>query len=158
MEDNISRRFNEVKEEIYKCYKSNTLIDLTSLRPGSNKKIWFKCPKNRSHIYQTKLSNRCYYNSNCPFCAGKKVLYVKSFDYKYKGLYEEYWDQELNEDINLGELSPGSSTLVKFKDEYNEVNKMKLRYFTYYIKKQLNTPFNDFVDEFGETPGDIVVV
>ena len=44
----------------------------TNTTPQSNRKVWWMCPKDRSHEYEASPSTR-FRGSGCPFCAGKKV-------------------------------------------------------------------------------------
>ena len=46
-----------------------TPYDITS---GSNKKVWWKCPKGDDHVWKTAIVNR-ENGQGCPYCAGKKV-------------------------------------------------------------------------------------
>jgi len=48
--------------------------DLTpyEIVPGSNKKVWWKCPKGNDHEWEAIISNRTRRGDGCPFCAGRK--------------------------------------------------------------------------------------
>jgi predicted secreted protein len=35
---------------------------------GSNKKVWWKCPKGKEHEWKTSVAHRSYSNTGCPFC------------------------------------------------------------------------------------------
>lgn len=50
--------------------KSN--ISASRVHSGSNKKLWFMCPK--GHSYETRVVNRTVRKSGCPYCTKQKVL------------------------------------------------------------------------------------
>ena len=37
-------------------------------KPGSSKKVWWKCDKFDHHEWKTKITHRTYMKSNCPYC------------------------------------------------------------------------------------------
>lgn len=37
-------------------------------KPGSGKKVWWKCDKFDHHEWKTKITHRTYMKSNCPYC------------------------------------------------------------------------------------------
>ncbi len=80
-------------------YNKNKTIAPTSVKPGSHRKVWWKCEK--GHEYQASPNNRSR-GGGCPICAGKKVLkgfndlatkkpgYMKDWDYKKNGRLTPY--------------------------------------------------------------------
>lgn len=52
--------------------ESNKGISPTTVRPGSNKVVWWIC--NKGHHYQQSIINRTFSNKGCPYCSGHKVL------------------------------------------------------------------------------------
>jgi len=46
----------------------NLGISPRKLRPGSGKKVWWKCPE--GHEWEAVIANRTKRRSGCPFCAG----------------------------------------------------------------------------------------
>lgn len=65
----------------------------------TNEKIKWKCIKNSSHIWETRLYNRLNQNTECPYCTGTKILYndEKSLAVARPDLLRE-WDYSLNKD------------------------------------------------------------
>lgn len=51
---------------------SKNIIKPSEMIPHSTKKIWFICPNN--HSYCAKICNRLSNHTDCPYCAGKKVI------------------------------------------------------------------------------------
>lgn len=50
----------------------NEALRPESCAPASNRRVWWLCPA--GHEYQAAISARTVNGSNCPYCAGKKVL------------------------------------------------------------------------------------
>ena len=54
-------------------YQKNADLDPTEISPGSNRKVWWICPK--GHGYQAWMSDRTgKHKTGCPYCAGKRRL------------------------------------------------------------------------------------
>ncbi len=54
--------------------------DLTShhVVAGSEKKIWWRCPKGPDHAWQATAANRTRLRSGCPYCAGQRASVTNS--------------------------------------------------------------------------------
>ncbi len=65
--------------------------------PGSDKKMWWKCPINPCgcHIYDSAIKHRCLNNRNCPYCENKKLCPHNNLYAIYPDLCRE-WDYERN--------------------------------------------------------------
>ncbi|MDC0093061.1 zinc-ribbon domain-containing protein [Alphaproteobacteria bacterium] len=48
---------------------------------GSDKKVWWKCPKDEEHEWIARIANRSRRGIPCPFCSGKKTLNYDLFDH-----------------------------------------------------------------------------
>ncbi len=60
--------------------------------PGSNKKVWWKCPEGNDHewpavIYERTRKKR---RNTCPFCAGRKLSVTNSLAAKNPGLAKQF--------------------------------------------------------------------
>lgn len=51
-------------------FEKNTGMYPTTLKAGSNKKVWWVCA--RKHEWEAKVSNRSYLQRGCPYCADKR--------------------------------------------------------------------------------------
>ncbi len=55
----------------------NNKVLATSVKYGSNKKVWWLCQKTClqgcPHEWEASIVNRCLHNSGCPFCSNHKV-------------------------------------------------------------------------------------
>ena len=55
---------------------------------GSNKKIWWICPK--GHEWETSINNRCRLGTCCLYCSGRKLCKENSLLSMYPNLSEEW--------------------------------------------------------------------
>jgi hypothetical protein len=46
--------------------------------PGSNRRVWWACPKGPDHVWQASIRNRVLERCGCPFCGGKRVSVTNS--------------------------------------------------------------------------------
>ncbi|MDH3559240.1 MAG: zinc-ribbon domain-containing protein [Deltaproteobacteria bacterium] len=49
----------------------NAPLTPSDVTPGSNKKVWWACPK--GHEWQAKVNDRNYRRTGCPYCSGRRV-------------------------------------------------------------------------------------
>lgn len=47
-------------------------FDYNTLTPGSNRKLWWKCPVADDHEWLTTVGSRALLGRNCPYCSGNK--------------------------------------------------------------------------------------
>ncbi len=57
---------------------------------GSNKKVWWKCPKGEDHEWKTAISHRLN-GRNCPICSGRKVVLSNSLSILNTDLAKEWY-------------------------------------------------------------------
>lgn len=82
----------------------------TVTRPGSNRKLSWRCKINSAHIYQMSPFDRTVLKAGCSFCAGKRVL---SGDNDFASHYPEAtseWDYETNFPIRPELVHKGSNS------------------------------------------------
>ena len=86
-------------------YEKNS-IDPTTIRPGSNKRVWWKC-KSCGYEWETSVNNRTNNHTGCPYCNGRIVITGKNdFGTLYPQLLFE-WDFEKNT-MDPYKISPGT--------------------------------------------------
>jgi len=114
VENSLSVNFPELVKEWHPTKNGN-------LRPedftyGSNKKVWWLCPKN--HPYKTLIKVRTRKNKNlgCPVCAGQMVIPETSFAALFPDLLEQ-WDWEKNKQLGLDpyKIRPGADKKLFWK-------------------------------------------
>ena len=71
-----------------------TPYDVTA---GSNKKVWWKCPRGEDHEWQAVINSRVA-GSGCPICSGYKVVKSNSLAYRFPKLAKE-WDYARNKKV-----------------------------------------------------------
>lgn len=103
-ENDLETMFPEIAKEW--DYKKNN-IKPSEIKYGSNKKMWWICPK--GHSYQAKPSDRTgNKHANCPICSNKKIIKgYNDLEHLKPELMKE-WDFEKN-NIKPSEVSCGSN-------------------------------------------------
>jgi len=71
-EESISYLFPEISNEWHHT-KNDSLLPEYFL-PGSNKKVWWKCPKGDDHEWEAQIATRCLIDTGCPICSNKKIV------------------------------------------------------------------------------------
>ena len=78
--------------------------------PGSNNKVWWKCPKGDDHIWKAPIVTRVQ-GVGCPVCSGKKVVASNSLSTLYPELAKE-WHPTKNKELTPNDVVPGSNKKV----------------------------------------------
>ncbi len=69
-ERSLAKLYPEIAREWHPTKNGNlTPKDVTY---GSGKKVWWQCPKNKNHIYESRITHRTNMKTGCRFCAGFK--------------------------------------------------------------------------------------
>ena len=79
---------------------------------GSEKRVWWKCPKGDDHEWIATINDRR--TDGCPFCRGKKVSKTNNLLYKYPKIAEE-WYPTKNGDLKPEDYYFGSRKKVWWK-------------------------------------------
>ncbi len=88
----------------------NEPVSPDDVRPGSNKKVWWRCSVNPSHEWESTIVNRAK-GRGCPCCAGQLVTPTTSLKALYPDVARE-WCREKNCDLTPDEVRPGSHSRV----------------------------------------------
>jgi DNA-directed RNA polymerase subunit RPC12/RpoP len=105
---NIQVLFSDLMKE-WDWERNN--ISPTKLRPGSDKKVFWKCLKNPKHLWETTVYSRTSSDIGCPYCSGKYTLKEDSLGVISQELMKE-WDYKLNNGIDPFSLSTKSEKKV----------------------------------------------
>ena len=84
-------------------YEKNGDLKPSDFKPGSEKKVWWKCPK--GHSYQNQIFLRVKTKCGCPYCSNRKVL--KGFN-DLETLHPELakeWDYDKNNGLLPSQVS-----------------------------------------------------
>lgn len=125
---NIQVLFPELMKE-WDWEKNN--ISPTELRPGSHKKVFWKCLKNPKHHWETTVHSRTSSDIGCPYCYGRYTLPEDSVGTLNPPFMKE-WDSDKNKRINPFELSPKSEKKVWWRclNDNNHVWRTKISHRT----------------------------
>ena len=69
-ENDLGSRFPEIAAQWHPTKNGN--LTPGNCSPSSNRRVWWRCPL--GHEYQAVVGARTVNGSDCPYCAGKKVL------------------------------------------------------------------------------------
>ena len=107
-------------------YEKNGDLKPSDFLPGSEKVVWWKCP--RGHSYDTMIAIRTKMNCKCPICSNKRVLAgYNDLATLHPELIKE-WDYEKNGDLLPTQVggSGGSHREIWWKCEHGHSWKTKL--------------------------------
>jgi hypothetical protein len=82
--------------------------------PGSEKKVWWKCPKGPDHEWQASCNSRTNRNSGCPFCAGRRVSVTNSLAARFPSIARQ-WHSAKNGSLTPHDVVPGTSRKIWWK-------------------------------------------
>lgn len=88
--------FNPVLARDWHKEKNNGLLP-SDVKPKSNKKVWWQCPKNELHEWDAVISSR-HLGRGCPYCSGQKPHITNCLAILNPPLAME-WHPTLNEDL-----------------------------------------------------------
>jgi len=75
--------------------------------PGTDQKVWWKCPVADDHVWEANISSRTAMSTGCPYCAGKRVSITNSISTLLPEIVDE-WDTSKNGEILPSEVVGGS--------------------------------------------------
>jgi hypothetical protein len=101
---NLKIRFPEISEEW--CSSKNGDLKPEDVTPGSNKKVWWKCPKGGDHEWEATISNRTI-GQGCPFCSGKRVSKGNNLEIKFPEIAKQ-WHPTKNGNFKPKDTTPYS--------------------------------------------------
>jgi len=112
-EDNKRKRpsLAEAHPELAAQWDYEKNLDTTphDVAPGSDKKVWWRCPEpDCGHGWKATLRNRASNNSGCPACAGKTVTATNSLAAKRPDVAAQ-WDHDRNVSLTPHAVTAGSA-------------------------------------------------
>lgn len=81
--------------------------------PGSNKKVWWKCPKGDDHVWQTSVGKRVK-GDGCPICSNRIIVKSNCLESLNPQLASE-WHPTKNGELTPRDVSPGSNKKAWWK-------------------------------------------
>lgn len=110
-EDNLALHYPEVAKEYFQ--EKNGQLKVDSLRPKSNKKVWWKCSIQSHEPWLQSPNIRVGMGTGCPTCSGRLVSSSNSLIDNFPQLFD-YWNFHKNE-INFDSVSKGSHAKAHWK-------------------------------------------
>ena len=108
----LATRHPEIAKEWHPT-KNDQLTPL-DFAPGSNKKVWWKCPKGDDHEWISTINNRIACNSKCPVCSGDKATLSNCLSTKHPKIAAE-WHPTKNGDLTPFHVVAKSNKKVWWK-------------------------------------------
>lgn len=106
--NDLATRYPAIASEWH--YEKNVGMAVTSIMPGSSKKVWWLCPN--GHEYYASVASRTNRKSGCPYCSGHKPIPGETdMESAYPTIVNE-WDYERNGDIRPSDVKPFSHKKV----------------------------------------------
>jgi hypothetical protein len=89
--------------------RKNGKLTPWDVSPGSERKVWWTCPRDAEHVWQTRVAERR--RSGCPYCSGRKASATTSLAARFPKLARE-WHREKNSNLRTADVVPGSARTV----------------------------------------------
>ncbi len=111
--NSLASRFPEIAAEWHPTRNGDLFP--TNVVPGSNKLVWWKCPKGKDHEWEAQPNARTGKRTDgCPFCSGNKVSVTNSLAALFPEIAVE-WHPYNNADLTPTDVVAGSSKKVWWK-------------------------------------------
>ena len=82
-----------------------------TIEKNSKLRLTWRCSKDKSHVWKTKLSNRIDGKNGCPFCAGRKLSSSNSLILCFPAIAAEV-HPELNKSVDAKSLTANSTKKI----------------------------------------------
>jgi hypothetical protein len=74
--------------------------------PGSDRIVWWKCPKGPDHEWHSKVNQRIYQKGVCPFCTGYRYSVTNSLATRFPALAAQ-WHPTRNGKVKQDQIKAG---------------------------------------------------
>lgn len=91
--------------------EKNAPLTARDVRPGSQRKVWWRCHRDRSHVWESIIAPRAGKGVGCPFCARKVATPKTSLAALNRRIARE-WHPTNNEPLTPQDVMPGSGRKV----------------------------------------------
>lgn len=106
--NDLETRYPDIASEWHP--EKNAGIKASEIMPGSQKKIWWLCPK--GHEYSSSVASRTNRNSGCPYCSGLKAINGETDLKSIYPVVAKEWCYEKNEPLRPEDVKPFSHSIV----------------------------------------------
>lgn len=107
-ENDLNHHFPDIAAQWHPTKNGNLTPETCS--PSSNRKVWWCCPL--GHTYQAAVGARTVNGSDCPYCAGKKVLVGFNDLATLEPAVAASWHPSLNGTLTPKDVTTGSRRKV----------------------------------------------
>lgn len=87
----------------------NGTLTAHDLTVGSDRRVWWKCPKGPEHEWEATVNSRQY--GGCPFCSNRRISSTNSLAVLYPKVASE-WHPTKNGDLTPREVTGGATRRV----------------------------------------------
>ena len=94
--------------------KRNAPLLPSQVMPLSSKRVWWLCPKSKSHSWQARVADfvpSVSKGHGCPFCSGRYVTVENCLKTKFPAA-AKLWHPASNGELSPAQVTPGSSKVV----------------------------------------------
>ena len=109
--NSLSILYPEIAKEWHPT--KNKALTPMGVVPGSNKKVWWQCPKGDDHVWQTSVAKRVK-GDGCPICSNRIIVKSNCLETLNPQLASE-WHPTKNGEITPRDVSPGSNKKAWWK-------------------------------------------
>jgi len=122
----LSNCLETLNPELAKEWHPTKNGDLTALnvKPGSGKKVWWKCEKGDDHEWKTSIQKRTKSGHNCSICSGHKTVLSNCLETLNPKLAKE-WHPTKNGDLTPFKITAQNPKKVWWQCSKNEYHEWK---------------------------------
>lgn len=116
----VSNALSTTHPKLAKEWHSTKNVDLkpTDVNAGSGKKVWWQCPRDKTHIWAAVIEKRARQGRNCPFCVGQKVCTSNALSTTHPKLAKE-WHATKNGALQPSQVTRGTARKVWWQCKLN---------------------------------------
>lgn len=116
--ESLADKFPEIAKQWHPT--KNGKLTPNDVRPGSNNKAWWKCPKGDDHEWETKICNKVKNNTECHVCSNRKIVKSNCLATLFPEIASQ-WHPTKNEgltpfDVGIGTIEKAWWVCTKGKD------------------------------------------
>ena len=115
--NNLATHFPHLLDEW--DYRKNDIIP-SEISYGSNKRVWWRCKTNSSHIWSASINSRTSALSKCPYCLNRKVNVSNCISTTHSHLVDQ-WHPTKNKELTPHNTNIGYSKDVFWKCEKGHI-------------------------------------
>ncbi|MBI4528775.1 MAG: zinc-ribbon domain-containing protein [Deltaproteobacteria bacterium] len=104
-EDSLSARMPHIARQWHPT--RNGALRPVDVVPGSNRRVWWKCPKGPDHVWSGVIVYRTSDDSGCPFCSNRRLSVTNNLAARHPELVKQ-WHPVRNGQLKPSDVMPGT--------------------------------------------------